>query len=100
MSTPHILSAEDIDRLARKRAGAKFGWYVHLTIYVLVNTGLFLGSSLMFGHGRYSLGPLLGWGIGVAFHGISVFVLGTGSAWRERMVQRERELIEASVRKP
>ena len=39
----------------------------------------------------WSIGPVLGWGFGLAMHGISVFVLGKGSGVRERMVQRERE---------
>lgn len=94
------LSPEDIDLLARKRAGAKLGWYIHLTIYLLVNAGLFLGSSLMFGYRHYHLGPLFGWGIGLALHGISVFFLGKGSQLRENMVARERERIEAAQRKP
>ena len=35
----------DLERLARKRAGAKLGWYLHACVYVLVN--LFLGSTMM-----------------------------------------------------
>ena len=27
----------DLERLARKRAGAKLGWYLHACVYVLVN---------------------------------------------------------------
>lgn len=96
MPTP--LTSEELDKLARKRAGAKLGWYIHLAIYLVVNTGLFLGSSLMLGHGRYSLGPVLGWGIGVVFHGIAVFMLGKGSSMRENMVARERERIERQQR--
>ena len=96
MPTP--LTSDEIDKLARKRAGAKLGWYIHLAVYIVVNTGLFLASNLMFGHGRYSLGPLLGWGIGVVFHGISVLLLGRGSAFRENMVARERERIERQQR--
>lgn len=88
------MTPEDIDRLARKRAGAKLGWYIHFAIYLVVNAALFLGSSQMFGHGRYSLGPVLGWGIGVVFHGIAVFMLGKGSNLRENMVARERERLE------
>ena len=33
MSQP--LSPEEIDHLARKRASAKLGWYIHATVYVL-----------------------------------------------------------------
>ena len=85
------LSDHELDRLARKRAAAKLGWYLHLAIYVVVNLGLFALSEHGFGHRRWSVFPLLGWGLGLALHGISVFVLGTGSGLRQRMVERERE---------
>jgi 2TM domain len=85
------LSSEDIDRLARRRAGAKLGWYSHAGFYVLVNLVVFALSTYGFGTRPWSWFPLLGWGVGVALHGISVFVLGTGSGLRERMVQKERE---------
>ncbi|TWO69516.1 2TM domain-containing protein [Caenimonas sedimenti] len=92
MPTP--LSPEEIDRLARKRAGAKLGWYSHAAIYLLVNLFLFAISEYGFGHRRWSVFPLLGWGVGLAFHGISVFVLGTGSGLRESMVRKERERLQ------
>ena len=96
MSTP--LSPEEIDRLARRRAGAKLGWYIHATLYVLVNLLIFSMSQYAFGSRPWSLGPLLGWGLGLVLHGIAVFVLGGGSPLRERMVQRERERIERAQR--
>ena len=89
MNTP--LTSEEIDRLAHKRAGAKLGWYIHLCFYVLVNLVVFAMSKYGFGNRPWSLFPLLGWGVGLALHGISVFVLGTGSGLREHMVQKERE---------
>lgn len=85
------LSPEEIERLARKRASAKLGWYAHALIYLAVNIGMFLMSELAFGNRRWSLFPVIGWGIGLAFHGISVFVLGSGSDLRDRMVRKERE---------
>jgi hypothetical protein len=87
---PH-LSDEEIDRLARRRAGAKMGWYAHAAVYVLVNLFLFAISEHAFGQRRWSVFPVLGWGLGVALHGISVFVLGAGSGLRERLVEKERE---------
>jgi hypothetical protein len=94
------LSPEDIDRLARKRASAKLGWYLHATVYVLVNLLIFSVSQYAFGTRPWSLGPLLGWGLGLVLHGISVFVLGRGSSLRERLVQREREHIERTQNRP
>jgi hypothetical protein len=88
------LSPDEIDRLARKRAGAKLGWYSHAALYVLVNLFLFAISEYGFGHRRWSVFPLAGWGLGLALHGISVFVLGPASGLRERMVQKERERLQ------
>ena len=91
---PAPLSAEEIDRLARRRAGAKLGWYFHAAVYVAINVFIFLMSYHAFGTRPWSPFPLIGWGVGVALHGISVFVLGKGSGLRERMVQKERERLE------
>ena len=85
---------DDIDRLARRRAGAKLRWYAHAIIFVLVNAVIFAMSRYGFGQRPWSVFPLLGWGLGLTLHGVSVFVLGRGSKLRERMVQKERERIE------
>jgi len=87
-------SDEDIERIARRRAGAKLGWYIHVTVYVLVNLLMFGLSQYAFGHRPWSVYPLVGWGVGVALHGISVFLLGSGSGFRERLLQRERERLQ------
>lgn len=96
MYTP--LSAEEIDRIARKRAGSKLGWYIHATVYVLVNALMFVVSSQGIGHRQWSLYPALGWGLGLVLHGIAVFMLGNGSGLRESMVQKERERLERQQR--
>lgn len=96
MATP--LSPEEIDRIARKRAGAKLGWYIHATVYVLVNALMFVSSAMGWRDRAWSPGPALGWGLGVVLHGIAVFVLGNGSGLRETMVQKERERLERQQR--
>lgn len=88
------IAPDDIDRLARKRAGAKLGWYAHAVVFTLVNLMLLGMSHYGFGHRPWSVVPLLGWGLGLGLHGIAVFVLGNGSNLRERMVQKERERLE------
>ncbi|MES2613396.1 MAG: 2TM domain-containing protein [Pseudomonadota bacterium] len=85
------LTPEAFEKLARRRAGAKLGWYMHAVLYVVVNLIVFSMSRYGFGNRPWSVYPLLGWGLGLALHGVSVFVLGTGSGLRERMVQKERE---------
>ena len=89
MTTP--LSNDDIDRLARRRAGAKLGWYTHAAVYLIVNLLLFTMSEYALGERRWSIYPLLGWGLGLTLHGVAVFILGAGSGLRERMVDKERE---------
>lgn len=87
------LTPEEIDTLARRRAGAKLAWYMHAMLYVLVNLFIFSISKYGFGHRAWSIYPLLGWGIGLALHGVAVFVLGSGGGLRQRLEQRERERI-------
>ena len=94
LTMPSSLSSEEIDRLAHKRASAKMGWYTHACVYVLVNGFLFASSYLGFRDRAWNLYPALGWGLGLALHFVSVFVMGKGSSLRQQMVQRERERIE------
>lgn len=94
MATHIPMSPEEIDRLARKRAGAKLGWYFHAAVYVTVNLFLFAISEYGFGQRGWSIKPLLGWGLGLALHGASVWLLGAGGDLRERMVQNERERLQ------
>ena len=96
MSTP--LSDAEIDRIARKRAGAKLGWYIHAAVYVLVNSMMLMASSQGLTHRQWTFGPVLGWGLGLLLHGIAVFVLGSGSGLRENMVQKERERLQRQQR--
>ncbi|EYC50112.1 membrane protein [Hylemonella gracilis str. Niagara R] len=96
MATP--LSPEQIERLARRRAGAKLGWYVHAGVYLLFNGAFFVLSEFGVGHRHWSVYPALGWGLGVVLHGIAVFVLGPGSGVRERLIERERERLRRTQR--
>ncbi|MBG9387735.1 2TM domain-containing protein [Caenimonas aquaedulcis] len=92
MTSP--MTPEEVDALARKRAGAKMGWYTHALVFTLINLYWFLASDLGFGYKTWSPKLLLGWGLGLALHFIAVFVLGGGSSLRERMVQKERERLQ------
>lgn len=80
----------DIERQARRRAGAKLGWYVHAAVFTLVNLALWTLSHHAFGSRPWSVYPLLGWGLGLAMHAVAVFLLGRGSTLHQRMVERER----------
>ena len=92
---PHPLptSPEQLERLARKRAGAKLGWYIHATVYIAVNILLALLSAL--GDRHWAVFPAVGWGVGLAIHGAVVFLV-TGGGLHDRLVQRERERLTTS----
>jgi hypothetical protein len=95
------MTPEEMERLAHKRAGAKMGWYTHAAVYVLVNLFMFARAEMGVGHRAWSALPVLGWGLGLALHGLAVFVLGSGSGLRQRMVQKERErLLREQNREP
>ena len=66
------------NKLARRRAKAKLGWFIHAAIYVVVNLGLI---ALSLANGRsWAIFPLLGWGVGLLAHGLSVWLLPPGGA--------------------
>ena len=88
------MTPDDIERLANRRAKAKLGWYIHAVAYLAVNAFLFFLSAHGDGRHRWSIYPALGWGLGLALHGISVFLIGKGGGLRERMIQKERERLQ------
>ncbi len=92
MSTP--LTPEEIERIARKRASAKLGWYVHAAVYLLVNGAMFMASVYGLRQRPWTIYPALGWGLGLLLHGVAVFLLGAGSSLRENLVRKERERLQ------
>ena len=94
MAKNNPLSPEEIDRLARKRAGAKMGWFIHATAFFTINLIVFGMSKYGFGTRSWSPVPFLGWALGLALHGASVWLLGSGGEFRERMVRKERERLQ------
>jgi 2TM domain len=83
------LSDRDIERMARRSAGARLGWYIHAGVYVVITTALGLLSAM--GGKGWAVYPALGWGAGVVIHGLVVFFLTDGRGVYERLVQQERE---------
>jgi len=80
---------DKLERLARRRAGAKLGWYIHAGVYIAVNLLLAMLSAMSDRH--WAVFPAFGWGIGLAIHGVVVFVLTGGGGLHDQLVQRERE---------
>ncbi|HWK85285.1 MAG TPA: 2TM domain-containing protein [Caldimonas sp.] len=79
-----------LERRARRRVGMKIGFTIHALVYVLVNGGLYAINEVT-GGPRWMIFPLLGWGLGLAIHGIVTFVSLQGEGWRDRMLESEKE---------
>jgi hypothetical protein len=78
---------------AKERVEAIKGFYIHLTTYVVVNLILFSINMIVSPDGLWFFWPLMGWGVGVVFHALSIFglVRRFGADWEERKI---RELME------
>jgi len=86
-------SEEDRYREARKRVEELKGFYGNLISYIVVNSFLLVINLVTSPAYLWFFWPLLGWGIGVLFHGLKVFnyVPFFGKDWEERKI---KELIE------
>ena len=83
--------SDAVESLARRRAGAKLGWYIHAIVYVLVN--LFLVILAASYRQNWAIYPLLGWGLGLLIHGAVVFFVAPGGGLYERLLARERRTL-------
>ena len=69
------MTEEQIYEEAKKRVEAKRGFYSHLIVYICVNILIIIVWAFPAGGGfPWFIFPLGGWGIGLLFHGLGVFV--------------------------
>ena len=84
---------QELYERARKRVEELKSFYTHLFVYIAVNAGLFLLNIITSPRHLWFYWPLIGWGIGLAIHGLSV--LGTqrllGKDWEERKIKEIME---------
>ncbi len=76
---------------AKKRVEAKMGFYMHLAVYIGVNILLIIINLITSPQHLWFIWPFFGWGIGVFFHGMSIFVF-SGRKFKgikERMIEKE-----------
>ena len=86
------MSEEQIYEEAKKRVEAKKSFYIHLIIYICVNVFLINIWAFVAGRGfPWFIFPLGGWGIGLLFHGLGVFVFDRIS--NKAAIEKEAERI-------
>ncbi len=81
--------SEDRYLKAQKKVEDLKGFYGNLTSYIVVNTGLLILNLITSPNHLWFFYPLLGWGIGVAIHGMSVFnyMPFLNRDWEEKKIQ-------------
>lgn len=92
MSLPDRTDDPAVQR-AKKRVEDLKGFYVHLIVYIVVNTGLVI-LDLVQGDGiQWAYWVMIGWGIGLLSHAASVFIFEgrLGSNWERRKLEQFTE---------
>jgi hypothetical protein len=79
---------------ARDRVQEIKGFYAHAAMYLLANAGLAVLNLATLKKNDsviWFIWPLIGWGIALAVHAISVFGIGRflGKDWEQRHIQQE-----------
>jgi len=93
------MSEEEIYREARKRVEAKKGFFIHLTVYIIVNIMLVLIWAFPGGGGfPWFVFPLGGWGIGILFHFLEAFVFSRQTDWERKAIEKEVEKLKKGGR--
>jgi len=91
------MTEEQIYELAKKRVEEKRGFFIHFGIYIVINIMLILIWWFAAGGGfPWFVFPLCGWGIGVLFHFLGVFVF-SGRMDKEA-IEKEAEKIRREQR--
>ncbi|GAF75287.1 unnamed protein product [marine sediment metagenome] len=91
------MSEEELYHQARKRVEEKKGFYIHFTVYIAVNIMLVIVWAFPAGGGYpWFIWPLGGWGIGILFHFLGVFVFSRPGNWERREVEKEVERLRKS----
>lgn len=77
----------------RKRAATvvnvKIGFLIHLAAYLVVNCLLIVINLLTSTHYMWFVWALVGWGAGLAAHGLVTLLVTRGMALRDHMIARE-----------
>lgn len=82
---------EDIEKYkrAKERVVELKGFYLHLIVYGLVNLSMFIYNLVVSPDYYWFVWPMVGWGIGLSIHALSVFLRGKifGKGWEDKKIQ-------------
>lgn len=84
---------QSLEARAMRRVRRKMGFFIHAFVFVCVNVGLY-ALNQMTGGVHWHQFPLLGWGLGLAIHGMVTFASLQGVSLREQMLKAEVERLK------
>jgi hypothetical protein len=83
---------EDIEKYkrAKERLEELKGFYIHGIIYILVNLAMAIFNIISTPDYYWFFFPLIGWGIGLVIHALSVYANGKlfGANWEEKKIRQ------------
>lgn len=87
------VSDDELRRKSKEIAEAKLGFYIHLAVYAIANSFIFLiwlytGSYYVWVFPWFAF-PIIFWGAGIAVHYICVFPPYSDSGYIERKTEQE-----------
>ncbi|MCP9228215.1 2TM domain-containing protein [Bacillus mycoides] len=86
------MERDEVYLRAKKRMENLKAFYIHLTVYILVNLMFFFINISSDSSKLWFLYPLGGWGIGIVIHGLTTFPFGIfGKEWEERKIKEYME---------
>ncbi len=78
-------------RRAKRRVNMRIGFIIHFACYFLVTLLLMAINLLTWDGYPWFIWPFMGWGVGVAMHGVLTFLATSGSVgdWKKQMIEDE-----------
>ena len=74
---------------AKKKVEARMSFYTHLLVYLVIITVVTILNLTVAGEYFWAKWPMIGWGSGVIFHGLSTFVFDSEPSLKERLIEKE-----------
>jgi hypothetical protein len=90
------MTEEEIYQKARKRVAEKKDLLIHFAVYIVVNFVLVVIWAVTGANYPWFWWPLGGWGIGIVFHFLGVFVFDREMGWERKAIEKEA----AKMRQP
>jgi len=84
----------ELEKVAKRRVQARYGFIIHVMMYLAVNGGIFATWWLTGGGYPWFVWPLIGWGAGIIAHALAL-VIGPDSSREQRAVDRELQRLRS-----